>query len=453
MGLRLKLGLTVGALITAVFAVYGFVTVQAQRDIFLQEMEHRGVALLRAFAIPSAVAMANNDTPTIDNYVVEFSEAASDLNLQYLAVMDYDGKIIAHTEAGEYGKVYRDAFTQEALKSEAPIAREQRLDDDRSLLVVTVPVVSGLRWGTLRAGFTLDEVEAAIASSRNRVLLFALALALSSTALAYFVLSLLVINPVLRMRGMAARFGQGRLDARVRLWQADEVGQLAKALNGMAQQIQDYTESLEQQVEARTGELASANVKLVRVNEQLERLARTDPLTGLHNRRHFMEQLDMEVKRGARVHHQFAVILLDVDHFKNFNDTNGHPEGDNLLQRLSHLLQINLRSTDHIARFGGEEFVILLLDNGPAEGFATAVKLQQAVAAQPFPFEENQPSGQLTISVGVSFYPHDSRDGRKLIQYADEALYRSKELGRNRVTRYEQMRPPVKPRVAERPSM
>ncbi|MEM6733208.1 MAG: diguanylate cyclase, partial [Myxococcota bacterium] len=160
----------------------------------------------------------------------------------------------------------------------------------------------------------------------------------------------------------------------------------------------------------------------------------------LHNRRHFMEQLQMEIRRGARIRHQFTVILLDVDHFKNFNDTNGHPEGDELLQRLAALLQINLRSTDVVARYGGEEFVILLLDTGIEEGHATALKLQQAVAAQPFPHEEHQPGERLTISVGVSFYPHDSRDGRKLVQYADEALYRSKELGRNRVTRYDELR-------------
>ncbi|MEO0814467.1 MAG: diguanylate cyclase, partial [Myxococcota bacterium] len=427
MGLRLKLGLVVGVLITTVFAVYGVYTLRAERLIFMQEMRERGVALLRAFSIPSAVAMANADTPTLDNYVVEFSEASSDLNLESLVVLDFEGRVVAHTTAGHFGDLYGDPFTREALESNVPLTREVA-GGETSHLLVSMPVVSGLRWGTLRAQFDLSEVNLAIATSRKYLVGFTLLLAVSSTAIAYFVLSLLVITPILRMRSMAFRFGSGQLSARVRLWQSDEVGQLGTALNGMAQQLQDYTESLEAQVEQRTEELASANAKLVRANAQLERLAKTDPLTGLHNRRHFMEQLEMEVRRGARIHHQFSVIILDVDHFKSYNDTHGHPEGDDLLQRLAALLQINLRSTDVIARYGGEEFVILLLDTGVEEGYATARKLQQAVAAQPFPHEETQPSGQLTISVGMSFYPHDSRDGRKLVRFADEALYRSRAI-------------------------
>lgn len=444
MGLRLKLGLAVGLLITAVFAVYGVFTIRAEREIYLHEMENRGVTLLRAFAIPAAVSMANNDTPALDNYVVQFGDAGTELDLRYLAALDYRGRVIAHTEPGEFGKVYEDPLTQEAMAASEPLTREVE-EGGEPLLVVTMPVVAGLRWGTIRAGFTLVNVEAAIAASRNRVALFAIALAFSSSLAVYLVLSFLVMSPILRMRNMAARFGRGHLDSRVELWQSDEVGQLARAMNGMAQQIQDYTESLEKQVQERTAELAKANTQLLDVNVQLERLAKTDSLTGLFNRRHFMEQLDMEVRRGSRIQHHFAVIILDVDYFKSYNDTHGHTAGDELLQRLAVLLQINLRGTDVVARYGGEEFVILLLDTGPEEAHATAVKLQSAVAAQPFPLEETQPDGAITISVGVAFFPEDSRDGRKLVEYADLALYRSKEDGRNRVTRYDDIRNDLPP--------
>ena len=99
---------------------------------------------------------------------------------------------------------------------------------------------------------------------------------------------------------------------------------------------------------------------------------------------------------------------MDVDHFKTYNDTNGHPAGDELLQRLSALLEINLRATDVLARYGGEEFIVLLLDTGPEEGYATASKLQQVVATQPLPLETSQPGGKLTISVGIAFFPQDA---------------------------------------------
>lgn len=439
MGLRFKLGASLGVLLAAVFAVYGVFTLQSEREIFLQGMEHRGVALLRSLAIPAAVAMADHDASTLDHYIVEFRDAAADLDLKYLAVLDDSGTAIAHTDSTAVGKRYRDPFAHAAIGDDEPITWEMQ-DAEEPLLVVSAPVTGAARLGTLRAGFTLTEVNTAIARSRRTVILVALLLAVVSTVIAYLVFSVLVINPVFRMRSMAARFGRGELDARVTLFQDDEVGQLGRALNGMAQQIQDYTASLEHQVDQRTEELASTNTRLVEANEQLQRLAKTDSLTGLYNRRYFMEQLEMEVQRGERIHHQFTVILLDVDHFKNYNDRNGHTEGDELLQRLAALLQVNTRSTDVVARYGGEEFVILLLGTGLNEGFATARKIQQAVAAQPFPHEDKQPGERLTISVGVAFYPHDSRDGRALVQCADEALYRSKAQGRNRVTRFDQMK-------------
>ncbi len=438
MGLRSKLGLYVVGFVATVLGLVGYLSLRAETNIYLEEMKSRGVALLRAFAIPATVAMANNDISTLDNYVVQFAGAAQSLDLRYLAVLDHDNRVVAHTTAGEFGKVYDDPFMREAAGSQEPLSRMQEVDGEQ-VLEVAVPAVSGLRWGTLRAGFSLGSVERALLQSRQRLLLSGLAVLLGSAIIAYAVLSFLVVRPVVRMRGMARRFGAGELDARVSLDQRDEMGELATQLNRMAQQIQNYTTSLEELVQDRTAELAAANEKLLAVNEQLDTLARTDGLTGLYNRRHFMEQLQFEIRRGARTRHQFTLILLDVDHFKNYNDVNGHTAGDELLQRLAALLQINLRATDVVARYGGEEFIILLLDTGPEEGYGTARKLQQVVAAQPLPHDENQPAGKVTISVGVAFYPQDSVDGRTLIEYADQALYFSKQSGRNRVSRWTQM--------------
>lgn len=438
MGLRLKLGVYVVALVSAVVALYGVITLHEEEAIFLQEMKQRGEALLRSFAIPCAVAMANNDTPALDNYVVKFAEAATDLDLSYMAVLDFSGRVASHTSTEEFSKLYDDPFTRLAMSAEDPVSQIVEAQGLR-LLEIAVPVESGLRWGTLKAGFTLVRMENNIAGRRKGLFTLALTVGLISGALAFSWLSRSVIRPVLRMTDMARRFGAGRLDARVDSPQRDEMGQLAVQLNAMAQQIQDYTGSLERLVEARTVELASANTQLIEANQQLERLAKTDPLTGLYNRRQFMEQLEFEIRRGTRSPHQFSLIILDVDYFKKYNDTHGHTAGDELLQRMAALLQLNLRGTDVVARYGGEEFVVLLLDTGPEEGFATARKLQQVVEAQPFALEETQPNGSITISVGVAFYPQDSRDGRHLIELADRALYKSKERGRNTVTRWSDM--------------
>jgi diguanylate cyclase (GGDEF)-like protein len=262
-----------------------------------------------------------------------------------------------------------------------------------------------------------------------------LAVAIGAVAIAYWALSSLVIRPVVRMRNMARRFGSGELDARIALNNQDEMGQLALALNSMAQQIQNYALSLERLVQERTSELANANHKLVEVNEHLEKLAITDPLTGLYNRRYFMEQLEFELQRGQRSGaHEFAVLLLDIDHFKHYNDTNGHTAGDELLQQFAILLEQNLRGTDIVARYGGEEFIVLLYDTGVQKGVVTAMKLQQLLSMHALPYEKTQPTGKLTVSIGVAYYPHDATDARALIDQADQALYRSKQNGRNRVT-------------------
>ncbi len=445
MGLRLKLGLYVVGFVGAVLAISGYRSLRAEEAIYREETERSGRVMLRTLAIPCSIAMANNDISTLDNYVVQFAEEAQRLELKYMAVLDHQRRITAHTTPGEFGKVYDDAFTRRATESPDAVSQVREVDGD-DLLEIAVPVVSGLRWGTIRAGFTLKSSRLALERSRHRLLVTGLVILVGSVAIAYGVLSLLVLRPLVRMRDMARSFGQGQLEARVSLPainQKDEMGQLTTQLNGMAQQIQDYTVSLEALVQERTRELAETNERLVDANQQLERLARTDPLTGLHNRRHFMEALQFEIRRGSRSKHQFTLIMLDVDHFKHFNDTNGHQAGDELLQRLAALLQINLRSTDVVARYGGEEFVVLLLDTGPEEGLATARKLQQIVEAHPMPNGEKQPKGKVTVSVGVAYYPHDSVDGRTLIELADQGLYRSKQLGRNRVSRYTDLAKPA----------
>ena len=439
MGLRAKLAFAVLSVVVLAVAAYVFTAIRHEERVLQRETESRAVALLRAFAIPCGVAMANNDTPTLDNYVVKLSEAASSLDLRHMAVLDFQGRVVSHTRQGEFGLVYDDPFTRTALAAESPQTRNV-VENGEPVLEVAVPVVSGLRWGTISASFSLSNVERAIAARRTRVFVFALVMMSIPGLIAFLTLHRLVVRPIEKMQGMAERVSRGELAARVAIRSRDEVGQLAEQLNAMAQRIEDYTASLEKRVEERTHELAAANSQLVEVNQQLERLAKTDPLTGLYNRRQFMEQLDFEIRRGARNPHQFALILLDVDHFKSYNDAHGHSAGDELLQRMAALLSLNLRGTDVIARYGGEEFVVLLLDTGADEGYATAHKLQQVVEAQPFPREETQPNGKLTISVGVAFYPHDSRDGRKLIDYADRALYKSKERGRNTVTRWADVR-------------
>ena len=184
----------------------------------------------------------------------------------------------------------------------------------------------------------------------------------------------------------------------------------------------------------RTTELVDSNLKIRDANVQLEQLARTDPLTGLSNRRHFMEQFQFEIARGSRTPHNFTLILLDVDCFKHYNDTHGHPAGDALLVRLGKVFQGCFRNTDVIGRYGGEEFGVMLLDTPPKDGSLLAEQLRKTVEEVQFDNEDSQPNGKLTISAGVAFYPSDGSEVRDLLARADQALYASKNSGRNLVT-------------------
>jgi diguanylate cyclase (GGDEF)-like protein len=168
--------------------------------------------------------------------------------------------------------------------------------------------------------------------------------------------------------------------------------------------------------------------ELERANARLHALATTDRLTGVSNRGAFNDRLHEAFDRAVRYAHPLSVILLDVDHFKPFNDTFGHPAGDAVLQRVATLLRHTVRETDTVARYGGEEFAVLLPDTDHAGGMVLAERLRRAVAGGSWE------KRQITISVGVSTLTPDTADAAALVKEADDALYRSKQTGRNRVS-------------------
>jgi len=173
--------------------------------------------------------------------------------------------------------------------------------------------------------------------------------------------------------------------------------------------------------------------ELETVNRRLKELAVRDGLTGLYNHRHFRESLEVEVQRGRRHNRVFSLIFLDVDHFKMFNDTHGHLQGDEVLRTLAQVIRSRARATTFIARYGGEEFVLLAPETGAEGARIFAESLRRLVEEHPFEGRETQPGGRVTLSLGVATFPEDGTDGTSLIAAADRALYQAKNSGRNRV--------------------
>ncbi len=180
-------------------------------------------------------------------------------------------------------------------------------------------------------------------------------------------------------------------------------------------------------------QLAHQRTELERLNDELAAIARMDPLTGLRNRRALDEDLDLLEARVTRYGHSYCMALLDVDHFKSYNDTYGHQAGDRILQTVATQLKQQARGGDAIYRYGGEEFLCIFPEQSLATGTLAVQRMRIGLERLAIAHADN-PVGVLTISAGMAMLdPGYARSASEVLKEADEALYRAKQLGRNRV--------------------
>jgi diguanylate cyclase (GGDEF)-like protein len=165
--------------------------------------------------------------------------------------------------------------------------------------------------------------------------------------------------------------------------------------------------------------------------------ANFDGLTKLFNRRHFMERLGFEIAAAERAGEPLSIFLFDIDFFKTFNDTNGHPLGDEVLRVTGKLVRDAMGRGQFAGRYGGEEFIVAMPRTALPAGIEAAERLRAIIQKHRYPREESQPTGDLTISGGLAEFPRHARSVPDLIRLADKALYRAKALGRNRVEAYQ----------------
>lgn len=180
---------------------------------------------------------------------------------------------------------------------------------------------------------------------------------------------------------------------------------------------------------------AATAVEKVRLHEDTERMAIIDGLTGLYNHREFQRRLDEEVNRCRRYNRIFAFLMLDIDHFKSFNDTYGHRVGDAVLKIVGSIIKAETRNVDYAARYGGEEFTVILPETDIDGGYLVAERIRTRIFEHPF----TSPKGEkalMTISIGVASFPLDAKNREDIIVAADQALYFAKESGRNYVCKY-----------------
>ncbi len=315
-------------------------------------------------------------------------------------VMTDQGRLIlrSRTSSAELMRTRLPTETVQALIDREGSSVEYKRADGRDVMG-TLRRVPALRWAAV-VEVPRAEAFRQAGGGGTGVLLIALLLA---AALAAYVGSL-IVRPLQRLSGVAAKVAAGDTSVELPTGAGGEVGQLTQVFKNLVTRVRE-----------REGQ------------GELERLSVTDALTGLYNRRHLMGTLANEVQRSRRLRRTFSVLLADVDHFKQYNDTHGHLGGDAALVKIAEILRQTTRGVDSVARYGGEEFVVMLIEAPIATAAAVGERLRARVAAEDFG------AGRLTVSVGAAEYPTHGETPEELIASADAAMYQAKNEGRDRV--------------------
>ena len=317
----------------------------------------------------------------------------------------------------------RPAILERLLKAEGAVLTYESVSGVDVL--GSLKQVPRVGWAVL-AEIPVEAAYQQVRHFRDLTLAIVAGLLLGVTAIAYR-LALLIVRPLDRLTKGAAEVAEG--DLAVDLPTATgEVGDLTYVFNHMVGRLRESRQQLD-----------AVNETLRERNEELERLSASDSLTGLSNRRVLTQRLSEELLRSQRQNHAFTVLMLDVDHFKKYNDAHGHPAGDEVLKRVAHILRTSTRAGDCTARYGGEEFAVLLSGKGAEAALQLAERIRERVAEQEFP------AGSITISVGIAEFPHHGHTAEAVISSADEALYEAKRQGRNRVVCARRKQKPATP--------
>ena len=273
---------------------------------------------------------------------------------------------------------------------------------DGTEVVAVLKRVTQLDWAVLAETPAADAYRQ-VTRLRNVTALVLAALLVAVGLLAYL-LALLITRPLDRLTQGAARVAGGDLEVQLPVAGGRELRYVTEVFNDMVARLQES-------------------------RRELERLSITDDLTALYNRRYLMEALANEVRRSRRLAHPCALLMGDVDHFKEYNDAYGHLAGDEALARVGAIIREATRDVDTAARYGGEEFVVLLPETEAAGAIETAHRIRSRLA------REDKSKGTLSVSFGVAQFPEDGDTPEALLARADAALYRAKREGRDRVLR------------------
>ena len=284
--------------------------------------------------------------------------------------------------------------------------------------ILTTLLAAGIGYGVFRVVEKLQVIE--FETLRERLIVFFFLFILLSTVLNLCILSV-VLNPVRRLTQRLRSFIEGENIDKINPADYPE-------MRGLVEATIEFVNSVERE--------KSVASMIRQVSRKRAMMAEKDAMTGLYNKNYLLTMVNGELSRSKVLGDSLSLVMLDIDNFKHYNDTNGHPAGDEVLIEIANILRENTRDLDLCARFGGEEFMVVLPKTPLRIAEEIAERIRTMVQSASFPHEDKQPLGMLTASFGVASFPDHATIADDLVRKTDVALYAAKRAGKNRVCVY-----------------
>jgi diguanylate cyclase (GGDEF)-like protein len=428
LNLRTKIAGLASLLVMAAVLSLTLISIQREKSNFKRELEDQANLLLRTLPLTMWDHISHNQ---IDE-LLALSEIINDAeNITQFVIFESTGEILVDSkgdaenltiELATLGKTVLDTAQDKIYTSW-----------QTNQLIACRPIRhNSENIGAVLIGLSTEPLDKKISTITQQGILLAMIASIIGAGFSYL-LGFQISHPLMKLAEIAAQMADGDLYIRSNPKSQDEIGQLGTAFNRMVTAIQsregdlrDLTNSLEHAVIERTTELQEKN-------EALKRIAITDELTKIFNRRHFFELAEVEIERTRRYNHPVSVVLIDADHFKNINDSYGHLVGDQILVNLANFLEGNIRRIDIHARYGGEEFIVLMPETDCEDAAISAERIRKLVESTPM--TKGGVDVRITISIGIACWDGNGEMSLdSLLAHADFALYQSKESGRNLVS-------------------
>ena len=422
-GLRLKLVALVVTGIVSAFTVFGIVQVQIQKQRSTDEMRRSGQERVTMIAEAVANLLVGYDYSNMESLAERIVQQP---DVQHLIVRNRDAKVM--------------------------VSRNKPSLPDQTTLSFTASILfSGEIIGRADLQLSLARLETEINRIYLDVILQQIFFGLFLGLLIYFAASQVIVKPVTRISEHMKLILSGKFDVipeELPLTSRDEIGDLTRIFNNLNRKIFEAQQRLREkidlagsalmktneQLQQRTLELELRSQDLEKALNLVEKLAVTDSLTDLRNRRYFDDSLAASFARAQRFNEPLSLLLIDIDYFKNINDTYGHAAGDTILQTLAGLFKSRTRETDISARLGGDEFSFLLYRTNREAAVAFAEVLLVKTHQLQFSFHDQIVT--IGLSIGLACNWDDIHSIEALYGAADEALYEAKRRGRNQVATY-----------------